>query len=147
MLAAILAAAAAACIPSPADKWPNEPLAVLLLREPFIMVASEFGENRIIVLISNESEYGEDDNARFRFKLDLNIPLEAASRELPSRPLLPSKLKRKSALANELFTALWISPNDGPRPFKYSALKPRFKYVAKEDKKTISKNENEIEIV
>lgn len=106
MLAAILAAAAAAaCIPSPADRWPNEPLAVLLLRDPFTIVASEFGENRIIVLISNESEYGEDDSARFRFKLDLSMPLEAASRELPIRPLLPSKLKRKSALANELFTA------------------------------------------
>lgn len=105
MLAAILAAAAAACIPSPADKWPNEPLAVLLLREPFTMVASEFGENRIIVLISNESEYGDDDSARFRFKLDRSMPLEAASRELLNRPLLPSRLKRKSALANELFTA------------------------------------------
>lgn len=116
----MLAAAAAACIPSPADKCPNEPLAVLPLREPFTIVANEFGENRIIVLISNESEYGEDDSARLRFKLDRSIPLEAASRELPKRPLLPSKLKRKSALANELF----ISPNVGPRPFKYSALKP-----------------------
>lgn len=124
MLAAILAAAAAACIPRPADKWPNEPLAALLLREPFTIVANELGENRIIVLISNESEYGDDDNARFRLTLARSILFEAASRELPNRPLLPSKLKWKSALANELFTAPWISLNDGPRPFKYSALKP-----------------------
>lgn len=105
MLAAMLAAAAAACIPSPADKCPNEPLAVLPLRDPFTIVANEFGENRIIVFISNESEYGEEDRARFRFRLDRSIPLDAASREFPNRPLLPSKLKRKSALANELFTA------------------------------------------
>lgn len=93
MLAAILAAAAAACIPRPADKWPNEPLAALLLREPFTMVASELGENRIIVFMSNESEYGDEDNARLRLTLARSIPLAAASRELPNRPLLPSKLK------------------------------------------------------
>lgn len=125
----MLAAAAAACIPSaglsvPADKWPNEPLAALLLRDPLTIVAKEFGEKRIIELISNESEYGDEDSARFRLTLARNI-LFVASRELLSRPLLlPSKLKWKSALANELLTA-WISLNDGPRPaFKYSALKP-----------------------
>lgn len=94
----MLAAVAAACIPYaglnvPADKWPNEPLAALLLREPFTIVASEFGENRIIVLISNESEYGDEERARFRLTLARNILLAVAvSRELLSRvPLLLSK--------------------------------------------------------
>lgn len=93
MLAAMLAAAAAACIPRPADKCPNDPLAALLLREPLTMVAREFGENRIIVLMSNESEYGDEESARFRLTLARSIPLAAASRELPNRPLLPSRLK------------------------------------------------------
>lgn len=110
----------------PADKWPNEPLAALLLRDPFTIVANEFGENRIIVLMSNESEYGDEERARFRLTLARSILLAVAvSRELLSRvPLLPSK-KWKSAVANELLTAPWRSVNDGPRPaFRYSALKP-----------------------
>lgn len=138
MLAAMLAAAAAACIPSPADRWPNDPLAALLLRDPFTIVANELGENRIIVLMSNESEYGDEESARFRLTLARSIPLVAASRELPKRPLLPSKLKWKSALANELFTAPWISLNDGPRPFKYSALNPNWKQSRKEKPKAIN---------
>lgn len=89
------------------------------------MVANVFGENRIIELISNESEYGDEDRARFRLTAARSILFAAASRELAIRPLLPSKLNGKSALASELFTAPCISPNDGPRPaFKYSALKP-----------------------
>lgn len=77
----------------PADKWPNEPLAALLLRDPFTIVANEFGENRIIVLMSNESEYGDDERARFRLTLALSILFAVAvSRELLSRvPLLLSK--------------------------------------------------------
>lgn len=35
------------------------------------MEAKEFGENRIIELISKESEYGEELNARFREALIL----------------------------------------------------------------------------
>lgn len=49
---------------APADKWPYEPLA-LDERDPFTIDANEFGEKRIIEFISNESEYGDDDNARF----------------------------------------------------------------------------------
>lgn len=89
------------------------------------IVANVFGENRIIELISNESEYGDEDRARFRLTAARSILFVAASRELAKRPLLPSKLNGKSVLANELFTAPCISLNDGPRPaFKYSALKP-----------------------
>lgn len=40
---------------APADRWPYEPLA-LDDREPFTIEASEFGENRIIELMSKESE-------------------------------------------------------------------------------------------
>lgn len=95
----MLAAVAAACIPYaglkvPADKCPNEPLAALLLRDPFTIVASELGENRIIVLMSNESEYGDEDRARFRLTLARSILFAvAASRELLLRrvPLLLSK--------------------------------------------------------
>lgn len=87
-------------------------------------MAKEFGENRIIELISKASEYGDEDRARFRLTAR-SILFVAASREAAKRPLLPSKLNGKSALANELFTAPCISLNDGPRPaFKYSALKP-----------------------
>lgn len=110
ILKVTIKSAAAACIPSaglnvPADKCPNDPLATLLLREPLTIVANEFGENRIIELISNESEYGDEDMARLRLTLARNILFAAASRELAKRPLLPSKLKWKSALANELLTA------------------------------------------
>lgn len=135
-LAILAAAAAAACIPNaglipPADKWPYEPLAVLPFRDPFTKVANEFGENRIIVLISKESEYGDEDRARFRLMLALSMLLAVAeSRELLSRGPLPlSRLKWKSVLARELLTAAAApcrSVKDGPRPpFKYSALNPR----------------------
>lgn len=50
---------------APADRWPYEPLA-LEDREPFTMDASEFGEKRIMELMSKESEYGEEERARFR---------------------------------------------------------------------------------
>lgn len=59
-------------------------------------------------LISNESEYGDEDKARLRLTL---------ARILPDRGLLsrePSILNGKSVLANELGGG-WISPN-GPRP-------------------------------
>lgn len=88
------------------------------------IVANELGEKRIIELISNESEYGDEERARLRLTAR-SILFVAASRELPNRPLLPSKLNGKSALANELFPAACRSLNDGPRPaFKYSALRP-----------------------
>lgn len=91
------------------------------------IVANELGEKRIIELISNESEYGDEERARLRLTAR-SILFAAASRELPSRPLLPSKLKGNSALANELFAAPCRSPSDGPRPaFKYSALRPVMK--------------------
>lgn len=71
----------------PADKWPYDPLA-LLLRLPFTMLVNELGEYRIIELISKESEYGDEDKARFRLTL---------ARILPGRGLFslpdPSMLK------------------------------------------------------
>lgn len=56
-----------------ADRWPYDPL-VLLLREALTSEAREFGEYRIIELISNESEYGEDDKARLRLTLARILP-------------------------------------------------------------------------
>lgn len=99
---------------APADKWPYEPLA-LLLRDPFTMVANELGENRIIELMSNESEYGDEDSARFRL---------TDARMLPGRGLFsrePSMLKWKSVLANELGGCRSVS---GPRVPRYSELRP-----------------------
>lgn len=88
----------AACSPPkaglrfPADKCPYDPLALLLLL-PFIKeLTREFGEYLIIELISNESEYGDEDKARF-------LLVRLARRLLA---LVPSILKWKSALANEL---------------------------------------------
>lgn len=76
----------------PADKCPYDPLALLLLL-PFISeFTSEFGEYRIMELMSKESEYGDEDKARFRL-VKLARKLLAA--------LAPSILKWKSALANE----------------------------------------------
>lgn len=49
----------------PAERCPYEPLALELL-EPFTIETREFGEKRIMELISKESEYGEEDRARFR---------------------------------------------------------------------------------
>lgn len=57
----------------PADRCPYEPLA-LLLRLPLTILAKEFGEYRIIELMSKESEYGEDDNARLRLTLARILP-------------------------------------------------------------------------
>lgn len=55
---------------APAERCPYDPLALEDL-EPFTMEAKEFGENLIIELISNESEYGDELNARFREALIL----------------------------------------------------------------------------
>jgi hypothetical protein len=53
------------------------------------------GEYRIMELMSNESEYGEEDSARFRLTLARILPGRGEfSREL-------SMLKWKSVLANE----------------------------------------------
>lgn len=77
----------------PADKCPYDPLALLLLL-PFISeLTREFGEYLIMELISNESEYGDEDKARF-------LLVKLARRLLAA--LVPSILKWKSALANEL---------------------------------------------
>lgn len=58
-------------------------------------MANEFGEKRIIVLMSNESEYGDDDRARFLLMLARIILFAIAeSRDALKRgPLPPSRLK------------------------------------------------------
>lgn len=64
-----------------------------------MIVARELGEKRIIELMSNESEYGDEDSARFRLTLARMLP-PPPGRGLPSRPL-PSRLKWKSVLAKD----------------------------------------------
>ena len=50
---------------APAERWPYDPLALEDL-DPLTMEASELGEKRIMELMSNESEYGDDESALFR---------------------------------------------------------------------------------
>lgn len=77
---------------APAERWPYEPLAALLVRDPFIMVAKEFGEKRIMEFISNESEYGDEESARLRLTLARRLPPPALDRG-PFRRPLASRLK------------------------------------------------------
>lgn len=50
---------------APAERWPYEPVA-LELRDAFMMDVRELGEKRIMELMSNVSEYGDEDSGRFR---------------------------------------------------------------------------------
>lgn len=102
----------------PADKCPYEPLA-LLLREPFTNEASELGEHLIIELISNESEYGEDDNGLLRLTLALMLPGRGLFKREPPPPPA-SILKWKSVLPNELGGCRSVNVREP----KYSDVRP-----------------------
>lgn len=125
-------AAVAAAAPLAADRWPYDPLLVLVrdaanaARPPPTLlaaaaaaaalapltraVASELGENRIIALMSNESEYGDADMARLRL-IDARIEPPTLLAPPPPRPRDElsardaSRLKWKSVLASELAAA------------------------------------------
>lgn len=95
--------------PTAADRWPYDPLAAELAREPFTIVARELGENRIIELMSNESEYGDEDMARLRL-MEARIeprppppgPREPVRVAAAAAAVAASRLKWKSVLASEL---------------------------------------------
>lgn len=94
--------------PTAADRWPYDPLAAELAREPLTIVARELGENRIIELISNESEYGDEDIARLRLieaRIDPRPPPPGPrelARDAAAAAAAASRLKWKSVLASEL---------------------------------------------